>query len=293
MIINRQRGALVVLLGPALLLVTAFIFVPIGITLWVSFHEWSMLTPLTEMKWVGFRNYVEVWEDSSHVQALLNTLVYVIASVVLTLPLSFFISQLLYFSPLRGKNSIRVLLFSTYVIPTSAIVVIWGFLYAPTYGPINQIIGLFGGQGPSWLSNPDIALFSLVFFNVWQMLGYYIILIVAGFTQIPVQLFEAARIDGANFWKQTTGIIIPLSIPSLFFVALMTVINSVQVFDPIYLLTQGGPVESTLTVSFDIRRTAFSYGLAGEASALAFTLLVGIVVIGFAGKVILGSVVKR
>lgn len=280
-------------MGPALLLVTAFILVPIGITLWVSFHEWSMLTPLTEMKWVGLQNYVEVWRDSSHLQALQNTIIYVLASVALTLPLAFFIGQLLYFSPLRGKNSIRVLLFSTYVIPTSAIVVIWGFLYAPTYGPINQIIGLFGVEGPAWISNPDLALYSLVFFNVWQMLGYYIVLIVAGFTQIPTQLFEAARIDGANFWKQTTGIIIPLSLRTLFFVGLMTVINSVQVFDPIYLLTQGGPVESTLTVSFDIRRTAFSYGLAGEASALAFTLLVGIVLMGLAGRVILNQVAKR
>lgn len=276
-----------------MLLVIAFIFVPIAITFWVSFHEWSMLTPLNEMTWVGINNYIEVWEDSSHILALQNTLVYVTASVVLTLPLAFFISQLLYFSPLRGKNSIRVLLFSTYVIPTSAIVVIWGFLYAPTYGPINQIIEFFGAQGPAWIANPDLALYSLVIFNVWQMLGYYIVLIVAGFTQIPVQLFEAARIDGANFWRQTTAIIIPLSTRTLFFVVLMTVINSVQVFDPIYLLTQGGPVESTLTVSFDIRRTAFSYGLAGEASALAFTLLLGIVVVGVAGRLIMNQVAKR
>lgn len=293
MIINRQRGALPILLGPALLLVTAFIFFPIAITLWVSFHQWSMLTPLSEMEWVGFQNYIAVWQDSSHLLALQNTLVYVVASVALTLPLAFFIGQLLYFSPLRGKNSIRVLLFSTYVIPTSAIVVIWGFLYAPTYGPINQIIEWFGAEGPAWIANPDIALYSLVIFNVWQMLGYYIVLVVAGFTQIPVQLFEAAKIDGANFWRQTRSIIIPLSTPTLLFVSLMTVINSVQVFDPIYLLTQGGPVESTLTVSFDIRRTAFSYGLAGEASALAFTLLVGIIVIGLAGRLIMKAVVKR
>lgn len=280
-------------MGPALLLVTAFIFIPLGITLWVSFHQWSMLTPLNEMQWVGLRNYQEVFRDSSHVTAIQNTIVYVLASVALTLPLAFFIGQLLYFSSVRGKSPIRVLLFATYVIPTSAIVVIWGFLYAPTYGPINQIIEFLGGTGPAWISNPSIALYSLVLFNVWQMLGYYVVLIVAGFTQIPLQLFEAARIDGANFWQQTTKIIAPLSSRTLAFVTLMTVINSIQVFDPIYLLTQGGPVESTLTVSFDIRRTAFSYGLAGEASALAFTLLVGIVVMGLAGRMIVSWADKR
>ncbi len=280
-------------MGPALLLVSVFIFIPIGITFWVSFHQWSMLTPLGEMQWVGLSNYQQVFENSSHLAAIRHTVVYVLASVAFTLPLAFFIGQLLYFSSLRGKGSIRVLLFSTYVIPTAAIVVIWGFLYAPTYGPINQIIEFLGGSGIAWISNPNVALYSLVIFNVWQMLGYYVILIVAGFTQIPLQLFEAARIDGANFWQQTTKIIAPLSARTLVFVTLMTVINSIQVFDPIYLLTQGGPVESTLTVSFDIRRTAFSYGLAGEASALAFTLLVGLIVIGLAGRLISQRAAKR
>jgi ABC-type sugar transport system permease subunit len=245
-----------------------------------------MLTPISEMKWVGLKNYFEVFDDSTHIAAIGHTLVYVVASVVLTLPIAFFVSQLLYFSKTQGKNSIRVLLFATYVIPTSAIVVIWGFLYAPTYGPINQILGELGIDGPTWLSNPDIALYSLVIFNVWQMLGYYVILIVAGFTQIPSELFEAARIDGADFWQQTKKIILPLSSKTLFFVTLMTVINSIQVFDPIYLLTQGGPVESTITISFDIRRTAFSYGLAGEASALALLLLIFIILFGYGGRLI-------
>lgn len=245
-----------------------------------------MLTPITDMKWVGLNNYLEIFDDSTHVAAIWHTVVYVMASVALTLPLAFFVSQLLYFSKTRGKNSIRVLLFATYVIPTSAIVVIWGFLYAPTYGPINQVLSTIGIKGPAWLSNPEIALYSLVIFNVWQMLGYYVILIVAGFTQIPSELFEAAKVDGATFWQQTRRIILPLSSKTMLFVSLMTVINSIQVFDPIYLLTQGGPVESTITISFDIRRTAFSYGLAGEASALAFVLLVFILVFGYGGRVI-------
>jgi ABC-type sugar transport system permease subunit len=245
-----------------------------------------MLTPITDMKWVGFKNYLEIFDDSTHIAAIWHTIVYVTSSVALTLPLAFFVSQLLYFSKTRGKNSIRVLLFATYVIPTSAIVVIWGFLYAPTYGPINQILETIGLPTPAWLSNPEIALYSLVIFNVWQMLGYYVILIVAGFTQIPSELFEAAKMDGANFWQQTRKIIFPLSAKTLFFVTLMTVINSIQVFDPIYLLTQGGPVESTITISFDIRRTAFSYGLAGEASALAFVLLMFIIVFGYGGRIV-------
>src|SRR5699024_10927437 len=115
-------------------------------------------------------------------------------------------------------------------------------------------------------------LLSLVVFNVWQMLGYYVILISAGLTQIPDELYEAAKIDGAGPVRQTSSITVPLLHGSLVFVALMTAVNSIQVFDPIYLLTRGGPANSTTVVSFEIQRTAFEYGKAGEASALAVSM---------------------
>ena len=117
-------------------------------------------------------------------------------------------------------------------------------------------------------------------FNVWQMLGYYVILLIAGLTQIPEDLYEAAKIDGAGIVRQTWSITIPMLSKTLVFVVLMTFINSVQVFDPIYLLTQGGPVGSTDTISYEIQRSAFSYGLAGQSSALAVTLFLAILVVG-------------
>ena len=124
------------------------------------------------------------------------------------------------------------------------------------------------------------ALVSLVIFNVWQMLGYYVILLTAGLTTIPEELYEAARIDGAGFVRQTWSVTIPMLRRSLVFVVLMTIINSIQVFDPIYLLTQGGPSGSTNVISFEIQRTAFQYGQAGEASALAVSLFMLLVATG-------------
>jgi ABC-type sugar transport system permease subunit len=112
------------------------------------------------------------------------------------------------------------------------------------------------------------------------MLGYYVILLVAGLTQIPEDLSEAAKIDGAGLIRQTWSITIPMLSKTLVFVLLMTFINSIQVFDPIYLLTQGGPAGSTNMISYEIQRSAFSYGLAGESSALAVTLFMSILVIG-------------
>lgn len=265
-------AARVAFLSPALILVLVFTLIPIGLTFWISLHRWSMLTPMSQMEWAGFSNYTAVWNDATHREALANTFTYVGLSLLITLPLALLIAMLLFFPPLRGKSMVRVALFATYVIPTVAIVIIWSNLYAPGYGPFDTILSWFSIKSPGWLSHPRSALISLVIFNVWQMLGYYVVLLIAGLTSIPDDVYEAARLDGAGPIRQTFAITIPLLRNSLFFVAMMTIINSVQVFDPIYMLTQGGPINSTNVISFDIQRTAFQNGLAGQASAMAFSL---------------------
>jgi ABC-type sugar transport system permease subunit len=261
-----------------------------ALTFWISLHRWSMFTPLSQMEFVGTDNYRAVLASATHRAALTNTLVYVGLSAAVTVPLAFLLALLLYFPGLRGRGLVRVLLFSTYVVPTVAIVIIWSNLYAPGYGPIDNVLALVGIESPGWLSNPSSALFSLVIFNVWQMLGYYVVLLVAGLTQIPEEIYEAARLDGAGAVRQTVSITVPLLRNTLVFVLLMTVINSIQVFDPVYLLTQGGPVDSTNVLSFDIQRTAFQFGLAGEASAMAFSLLVLLAVVA---GILMGAARRR
>jgi ABC-type sugar transport system permease subunit len=287
---KKYRLAAVGFLSPALILICAFVVVPMVLTFWISLHRWSMFTPLTEMEFVGTDNYRSVLTSASHLAALRNTVVYVGLSAAVTIPLAFLLALLLYFPGLRGRGLVRVLLFSTYVVPTVAIVIIWSNLYAPGYGPIDSLLALVGIDSPGWLSNPQSALLSLVVFNVWQMLGYYVVLLVAGLTQIPEEIYEAARLDGAGPVRQTVSITVPLLRNTLVFVLLMTIINSIQVFDPVYLLTQGGPVDSTNVLSFDIQRTAFQFGLAGEASAMAFSLLVLLAVVA---GILVGSARRR
>jgi ABC-type sugar transport system permease subunit len=257
-----------------------FTVIPIIMTFIISLHRWSMFTPITRMTYVGFANYARVLSDPNRLNAGANTLVYVGLSLLITLPLAVAIAMLLYFPQLRGKSLIRTLLFATYVIPTIAIVITFGNIYAPKYGPLSTIITGLGLPSPGFLSDPRQALVSLVIFNVWQMLGYYVILLVAGLTQIPSDLFEAASLDGAGPLRRTIHIVLPLLRRPLAFVALMTVINSIQVFDPIYLMTMGGPAGSTVTLSYEIQRQAFQYGLAGDASALAVLMLGLVVFIG-------------
>ncbi|MFH5823633.1 carbohydrate ABC transporter permease [Georgenia sp. AZ-5] len=286
---KKYRLAAAGFLSPALVLIAAFVVLPMVLTLWISLHRWSMFTPITDMEFVGLDNYRAVVASSTHMAAVRNTVVYVGLSAAVTIPLALLLALLLYFPQLRGRGVVRVLLFATYVVPTVAIVIIWSNVYAPGYGPLDNLLALVGVDSPGWLSNPDAALYSLVIFNVWQMLGYYVVLLVAGLTQIPEEVYEAARIDGAGPVRQTVSITVPLLRGALVFVLLMAVINSIQVFDPVYLLTQGGPVDATNVLSFDIQRTAFQNGLAGEASAMAFSLLVLLAAV--AG--ILGAVRRR
>lgn len=277
---DRHPVAATVFLSPAVLIIGVFVLVPMVLTFWISLHKGAISTPLSGMEWNGLANYREIFTDPKHLQAFQNTAVYVGLSLLITVPLAFLIALLVYTPRLRGSGLLRVLLFSTYVVPTVAIVIIWSQLYSPQYGPIDVLLHDVGLPTPGWLSSPHAALVSLVIFNVWQMIGYYVVLLVAGLTQVPAEVYEAAALDGAGAVRRTVSITIPLLRNSFVFVCLMTIINSIQVFDPIYLLTQGGPANSTLTVSFDIQRTAVQYGLAGQASAMATSLLIVIAIVG-------------
>lgn len=275
-----KRATSAIFLSPALVVIGAFTLIPLIMTLVISLFRWSMLTPISKMSFVGFANYARILTDSGRLQVFGNTLIYVGLSVLITLPLAVVIAMLLYFPKLHGKSVVRTILFATYVIPTIAIVITFSNIYSPNYGPLATIIKAMGLPAPGFLSSPNQALVSLVIFNVWQMLGYYVILLVAGLTQIPSDLFEAARMDGAGVIRQMIYVTLPLLQRTLAFVALMTVINSIQVFDPIYLLTTGGPAGSTTVLSFDIQRQAFQYGLAGDASALSVMMLGLVALIG-------------
>jgi multiple sugar transport system permease protein len=287
--VDRRPLATAVFLSPALVVIGLFVLVPMVLTFWISLHSGGIATPLSDMPWTGLQNFSDVFSSPTHRQAFINTGIYVVASLAITLPLALVIAMLVYTPRLRGSALLRVILFAAYVIPTVAIVIVWSQLYSPQYGPIDAALHGVGLGSPAWLSSPDTALISLVIFNVWQLLGYYVVLLVAGLTQIPTDVHEAALLDGAGPVREAISVTIPLLKNSLVFVGLMTVINSVQVFDPVYLLTQGGPANSTLTVSFDIQRTVVQYGLAGQASAMAASMLVFIAILGG----VIASVLRR
>ena len=159
------------------------------------------------------------------------------------------------------------------MVPTIAVALVWSKLYSPSEGPINQVLGWVGIDPQPWLSSPDTALQSLVLLNVWQQVGYFTVLMIAGLTQIPASVYEAAAIDGASGPRLLWRVTIPLMRRTMLFVVVIALINSVQVFEPVAAITQGGPVGSTNTLTYHIRKVGIEQSKGGMGSAMAVMLL--------------------
>ncbi|WP_029040410.1 carbohydrate ABC transporter permease [Cucumibacter marinus] len=271
------------MLAPAVILIGVFIFVPMLLTIWLSFHQWSSQTGFNTAEFVGLRNYEDIFGPLSvgrdFKRAFTNTAIYTALSVVIILPLSVLLGLLVYQRRVRGGTFLRTVLFATYMVPMIAVALVWSKLYSPTEGPINQILAVIGIGEQPWLSSPDTALVSIVILNVWQQVGYFTVLAIAGLTQIPPSLYEAARIDGANAIQEFFGVTLPLLRRTLLFSAVIAVINAVQVFEPVALITQGGPAGATNVLTYHIRRVGIERAQGGIGSAMAVMLMLSLIVV--------------
>ncbi|MBN9307444.1 MAG: ABC transporter permease [Devosia sp. 67-54] len=279
---RRQTQSAVAMLAPATGLLAVFIFVPMLLTLWLSLQSWSTQTGFDTARFIGVQNFIDIFSNSSigrdFKAALVNTLIYTVLSVVLILPLSVAFGLLVHQKLAPGGIVLRTILFSTYMVPMIAVALVFSKLYSPTEGPINQVLGWIGIPAQTWLSAPQTALGSIVLLNVWQQVGYFTVLAVAGLTQIPDSLYEAARIDGANPVQRFWSITLPLLGNTLLFSAVIAIINSVQVFEPVALITQGGPVNATNVLTYHIRRVGIERAQGGLGSAMAVTLMLVLIV---------------
>ena len=283
---NFYRGSVLTMLTPAVALIGVFIFVPMLLTVWLSLQDWSTQTGFQTARFIGLDNFSEIFGQTSvgrdFKRAFVNTALYTALSIALILPLSIAFGLLVHQRNVAGGTILRTVLFSTYMVPMIAVALVWSKLYSPTEGPINQMLG-WAGIGPQpWLSSPSTALVSIVLLNVWQQVGYFTVLIIAGLTQIPNSLYEAATLDGARPRQQFTAITLPLLRRTLLFSTVIAIINAVQVFEPVALITQGGPVGSTNVLTFHIRRVGIERAQGGLGSAMAVTLMLSLIVVIFA-----------
>ena len=270
------------MLSPALSLLGVFVAAPMALTIWLALQEWSTETGFGEARFVELDNFVAIFGSSSIGRdfkgALLNTALYTLGSVAVILPLSVALGLLVYQRRVKGGVTLRTILFSTYMTPMVAVALVWSKLYSPNEGPINQMLGWVGLPPGQWLSSPDTALSSIVILNVWQQVGYFTVLAVAGLTQIPASLHEAAELDGAGRIQRFAFVTLPLLRRTLLFSAVIAVINAVQVFEPVALITQGGPVGSTNVLTYHIRRVGIERSQGGLGSSMAVMLMLALIV---------------
>ena len=180
---------LVVMLSPAVSLLSVFVIAPMALTVWLAFQDWSTETGFGEARFVGFDNFFAIFASTSVGRdfkgALINKAIYTLGSVCVILPLSVAMGLLVYQRRVRGGIALRTVLFSTYMAPMIAVALVWSKLYSPIEGPINEMLGWVGLPPGKWLSSPDTALGSIVILNVWQQLGYFTVLAVAGLDRDP------------------------------------------------------------------------------------------------------------
>ena len=275
---GRKGVAAALFITPAATLILATVLVPILLTGWVSVHRWSMLTAITDMEWVGLANFEAIFRDRTFLRALANTVMYTAALLAVAIPGALLLAVFLEQGRVRGRSIVLGILFTAYVIPSIAVALVWGYLFSPSGGPLNEILRSVGLPAVPWLGSPTTALWAIVIVIVWQVLGYFTTILAAGLTQISREYYEAAAIDGAGPVTKLRRITVPLLRRPLTFAAAICLIYGYQIFEPVYVLTQGGPVDATVSVTYHAYRTAFNFGNAGRAAAMSLVLLAAVVV---------------
>lgn len=256
-------------LVPTLLGMLIFSAGAIIASFFISFTNWQLVLPPV---WVGLRNYIDLFNSPDFWQVLFNTVYYTVGYVPLAVILPLFMAMLVN-QKLKGITFFRTTYFLPVVTSGVAIALVWGWMYNPQFGVINYLLErFFGIDGPRWLSDPVWAMPSLIIIGVWHSVGYNMVIYLAGLQGIPQELYEAARIDGAGWWDQFRGVTVPLITPTIFFILVLSIIGSFQVWTITYLLTQGGPAKATLTLSYYIYQQGFQWFHMGFAASLAYVL---------------------
>jgi multiple sugar transport system permease protein len=260
-------------LSPTLVVFCAFVLFPVVFSLYLSFHKWNMFS--SDTSYVGLDNYARILANPEFWSVLKNTLIYTLGTVPVNMALALLVAYYLN-KKIAGKKFLRAAFFTPVVISPVAAAVIWRWIYEPNFGLLNYMLSWFGVPSVNWLNDPTAAMSALIVMGVWKTFGVNMVLFAAGLAGIPEHYYEAAELDGAGRWARFWHITIPLLSPTTFFILVMAVIGSFQVFDLVYVLTSGGPLGATKVLVFYLYENAFKFFEMGYASAVAY-LLFGIV----------------
>jgi multiple sugar transport system permease protein len=271
-----RRLAAWIFVAPALAVIGLFFVVPVAMGLALSFTDFDLyaLADLANLRFAGLANYVHVLTLPLFWKSLVNTLYFVLVGVPLSIGMSLGCAVLLQSPLARFKPFVRTALFAPVVTTLVAVAVIWRYLFHVRYGLLNEWLGALGIAPIDWLGDPDWAMPSIILFSAWKGFGANMIIFIAALQAIPADLYEAARIDGATRWQQFRHVTVPMLGPTLFLVSVLTMAGYFQLFAEPYVMTQGGPLESTVSVLYLMYEEGFRWWNLGRASAVAFLLFV-------------------
>lgn len=255
---------------PALIPLTVFWIYPILRSMLLSLTDWDYMSP--SYSFVGLSNYVALFKDTRFYSALWNTFVFGIGTVIPTI-IGGMILALLLQKAFRGDGIFKFILFSPWITPTVAISIVWTWIYEPDVGIANHVLKFFHLPALQWINSSSTAMLAVIIVTVWKSLGYAMIFYITALEKVPKELYEANALDGANSWQRFRDVTIPCISPTTFFLVIITMVNSLQAYDQIQILTQGGPSGSTRTLLYMYYQLGFEEFNMGQATAVAMILI--------------------
>lgn len=255
---------------PAMIPLGIFWIWPMVKAILMSFTDWDYMSSSYNI--VGIKNYKELFSDNMFYEALKNTFVFTMGTLIPTIAGGLTIAMILK-KNVKGSTLYKAIIFSPWITPTVAISIVWSWIFEPQYGFANYILQLCNLPKSQWLQSSDTAMISVIIVTVWKGVGWAMVFYLTALEKVPGHLYEAAAIDGAGSWNKFIRITLPLISPTTFFLSIITTINSLQAYDQIQVLTQGGPSGSTRTILYMYYQTAFENFNIGQATAMATVIL--------------------
>lgn len=268
-------------ISPAIISLGLFLALPLFASFGLSLTDFNVFAVRDwgRASFIGLANYQALFRDPLFWISLRNTLYFAIVAVPLSIAASLTIALLLNRKDVKMKRFFRLGYFLPVITTTAAVAVVWRWVLNPRFGIVNWLLSLVGIEGPAWLADPRWAMPALIAMVIWRGLGWNMIIFLAGLQGIPKHYYEAAQIDGANGWQLLWHITVPLLRPTMFFVTIMTIIGYLQFFEEPFIMTDGGPLNATISVVLYIYRQGFRFFNLGYASALAYVLFMIIITI--------------
>ena len=256
-------------LAPSLMLFLTFIGIPVIVAFLISFTQWDLFTPA---RFIGLGNYLGLMNDDIFKKVMGNTAYFVLLSVPVQMLFGLFVALALN-RGIRGQSVFRIAYFLPVVTSTIAAALVWAWLFNANFGLINAALSMIGiGEPPRWLGSTGWAMPAVIIVSIWQNLGYAMVLFLAGLQNIRADIYDAAAIDGAKSWRRLWFITLPMLSPTTFFVLIISIIGSFQVFELVFIMTNAGPANATNTLVFYIYQNGFQFYQMGYASAAAMVL---------------------